>query len=159
MSLDAILSISGMAYLAVVLWLAMRVINRRDRWAVWTVAAVIGVPFAYVVSFGPACWIASRTKSETLPRCYLPVLYAGMLSDSVTVLELAGWYAGLGMARTGAVNFPLVDADDATGYCIYNSAAETGEFSIYRVQGRWSIYGLLSKNSRVVPASAVSPSR
>src|SRR4029078_8555720 len=40
---------------AFVVLLVVRIVNRRERWAKWTLAGVIGVPVLYVLSFGPAC--------------------------------------------------------------------------------------------------------
>jgi hypothetical protein len=49
------------AFAAVVVWLVVRFVNRRERWAKWVLVA-IAVPIIYVASFGPACWISSRAK-------------------------------------------------------------------------------------------------
>src|SRR5690349_19586030 len=46
----------ALAFAAFCVWLAVRIINRRERWAKWT-AAVIAPPLLYLLSFGPACWI------------------------------------------------------------------------------------------------------
>jgi hypothetical protein len=158
METHTILLIVSAAYLAFILWLVVRFINRRERWTKYTVSGLVGLPALYIVSFGPACWIASRTESETLPRCYLPILYAEILYGDENVLKLAGWYAGIGLPRAGAVNFPLVQANDVGGYCIRNSDAEMGEFTVYRVQGRWTLLDLLGHKRRVVPESAVGGS-
>ena len=163
MDIETILPALAAACLALLLWLAIRIMNRRERWAKWTAAAVIGVPVAYVLSFGPACWIASRTKAETLPGVYLPVLYAVVASENETILDLTRWYAGIGMTRTGAVNFPLVDENDEIGYCICNSDSEFGAVSLYRVEGRWSLIGWLAESNgrtmRRVPAPSAGGSR
>ena len=37
------------------IWLTVRIVNRRERWAKWTLAAVLSLPLLYVASFGPAC--------------------------------------------------------------------------------------------------------
>lgn len=151
--------ISALAYLALVLWLAVRAFNRRERCVKLALAGLFATPIAYLLSFGPACWITSRTESETLPAAYLPVLYAAFNSESETVLNLTGLYAGIGMRRTGVVNFPLFDPSDPTGYCICNNNGAIGEFTIYEVQGRWTLLDLLcQKPLRKVPASAVGGS-
>ena len=49
---------------AVCVWLIVRIVNRRERWAKWTLALVVGLPIFYVASFGPACWLADH---ELLP--------------------------------------------------------------------------------------------
>jgi hypothetical protein len=54
------LAIFGVSFAAFCVWLTVRIFNRRERWAKWTLAAVVGVPMLYVASFGPWCWILSR---------------------------------------------------------------------------------------------------
>jgi len=70
------------ALLAVGVWLAVRVINRRERWAKWSLATLACLPVLYVVSFGPACWLDSRRKpdaksvavSRPLNTLYYPII-------------------------------------------------------------------------------------
>jgi hypothetical protein len=50
----------GTAYSAICIWLTVRIVNRRERWAKWT-ALVLSLPILYFASFGPACWISSHT--------------------------------------------------------------------------------------------------
>ena len=163
MEIETILPTLAVAYLALVLWLAVRIMNRRERWTKWTAASVIGGPVLYVLSFGPACWIASRTERQILPRAYLPVLYAMFAFGDEKVLNLTCWYAGIGMPSTGAVNFPLLDDGDPEGYVICNSPSEVGKLDLYCVEGRWSMMSLLEKlggrKYRTVPAPAASSSR
>ena len=45
----------AIAFTAFFVWLMVRIINRRERWAKWTLAAVVGLPGLYVLRFGPAC--------------------------------------------------------------------------------------------------------
>lgn len=53
-------AIFGVAFAALCVWLIVRVINRRERWAKWALVLWAGLPFLYVLSFGPACWISSH---------------------------------------------------------------------------------------------------
>ncbi|MBI3865241.1 MAG: hypothetical protein HY290_25480 [Planctomycetia bacterium] len=46
-------------FAALCIWLTVRIVNRRERWAKWTQAVVVGIPVLYVLSFGPACWFTS----------------------------------------------------------------------------------------------------
>jgi hypothetical protein len=47
----------AVAFAAFCVWLAVRIVNRRERWAKWTlVGTITGLPLLYVLSFGPACW-------------------------------------------------------------------------------------------------------
>jgi hypothetical protein len=73
----------AIAFVATWIWLAVRIINRRERWAKWTLAAMVGVPVLYVASFGPACWITSRTKIgyKTIPVAYRPILWGMAHND------------------------------------------------------------------------------
>src|SRR5437868_2461201 len=47
-----LLTVVGVAVSAFCVWLTVRIINRRERWARWT-AAMLVVPQAYGASFGP----------------------------------------------------------------------------------------------------------
>jgi hypothetical protein len=66
----------AVAYAALCVWLGVRIVNRRERWAKWTLAGVIAVPSLYVGSFGPACWLASYADEESphLVTVYQPLL-------------------------------------------------------------------------------------
>ena len=43
----------GMAFAAFCVWLTVRIISRRERWAKRTLAVAIGLPALYVLSVGP----------------------------------------------------------------------------------------------------------
>jgi hypothetical protein len=51
----------------------------------WIAAVLIGLPVLYVASFGPACWIASRTGvcMSMLPVVYRPMTALLVIDDSV----------------------------------------------------------------------------
>ena len=72
------LAIFGAAYAGCFVWLTIRVINRRERWAKWTLLAVVGLPVLYVASFGPACWLADRDLIPTTVavQAYHPLAFA-----------------------------------------------------------------------------------
>ena len=54
-------SVLGVAFAAFCVWLVVRIVNRRERWAKWTlVAAAVGLLVLYVASLGPACWWLSE---------------------------------------------------------------------------------------------------
>ncbi len=75
------MSIFVVAFAAFCVWLIVRVVNRRERWAKWTLAAaLLGVPMLYLASFGPVCWISAappggRALGSTKPwmRIYFPI--------------------------------------------------------------------------------------
>jgi hypothetical protein len=53
-----LISVLGIAFAAFCVWLTVRIVNRRERWAKWTLAGVtIGLPLLYAISIGPACWM------------------------------------------------------------------------------------------------------
>jgi hypothetical protein len=69
------------AFGAFCVWLTIRFVNRRERWAKWTLAVTVGLPVLYVASFGPACWISSRAEmgQTVVTWIYNPL---GRLCDS-----------------------------------------------------------------------------
>jgi hypothetical protein len=54
------LTIFGVSFAAFCVWLAVRIVNRHERWAKRTLAVVVALPVLYVASFGPACWLTSQ---------------------------------------------------------------------------------------------------
>ncbi|SRR5579863_2350815 len=51
----------GVAFAALCIWLTVRIVNRRERWARRTALALfIGAPFLYLLSVGPARWLDDR---------------------------------------------------------------------------------------------------
>ncbi len=61
----------GAGFTAVSVWLTVRIVNRRERWAKWTLALVIAAPVLYGASWGPVIWVHDR---ELLPRSATPIL-------------------------------------------------------------------------------------
>jgi hypothetical protein len=62
----------GTAFAAFCVWLTVRIINRRERWTKWTAIAIL----TYLVSFGPACWLTSRSGigGDVASIVYLPLV-------------------------------------------------------------------------------------
>ena len=73
---DLIFRLIAIAFVATCIWLTVRIVNRRERWAKRLLAAALVAPVLYVASFGPACWITSRldVRGQTIPRIYTPVV-------------------------------------------------------------------------------------
>lgn len=69
-------SIFGVAFAAFCIWLTVRIVNRRELSARWTLAVVIGLPVLYVASFAPACWLYDHgmVPEKTAIRLYRPLL-------------------------------------------------------------------------------------
>jgi hypothetical protein len=91
------LSIVGAAFAAFCLWLTVRIVNRRERWAKWALAAVVGPAVLYTASFGPACWLQSpkifaRWKMCQAPQIYWPI---GCVVEHAPepVKNAIAWYA------------------------------------------------------------------
>jgi hypothetical protein len=102
--MTSVLPVLGFVFAALCVWLVVRIVNRRERWAKWTLGVSIGIPALYVLSFGPAAWICSRTGHSTIPHVYLPferlINHPGKLSDALV------WIARFGMAPDSTVTRP-----------------------------------------------------
>jgi hypothetical protein len=73
------LAIIGFAFAAFCVWLGVRIINRRERWAKWTLATIVAL--TYPASIGPWYYVASRIgfDSPAVERTgwlYVPLLTA-----------------------------------------------------------------------------------
>src|SRR5262245_50631069 len=51
------LSIFGITYAAFCVWLTVRIVNRREKWAKWTAVALAVLAVVYAVSAGPLGWM------------------------------------------------------------------------------------------------------
>jgi hypothetical protein len=58
--MSIVLPAIAVAFAAFCVWLAVRIVNRREKWARWTLVAVVGLPVLYVASFGPACGLIAE---------------------------------------------------------------------------------------------------
>jgi hypothetical protein len=48
-----LLATLAVAFAALCVWLTVRIVNRRERWAKWTLAAIVGLPVLYPPGMGP----------------------------------------------------------------------------------------------------------
>ena len=138
--LESALSVT---FAAVCLWLAVRVLNQREKWAKRALlAAVVGVPGSYIVSFGPACWLAipenENSTSESArferwlfsdpvakaPRIYWPIGWFSVNGPS-PVKRCISWYATLGVT---AVKLPKNRTGDS-----YNTLAANKDLIFRRL--------------------------
>jgi len=95
----------AVAFAAFCVWLAVRIFNRRERWAKWTAIGLI-VALAYPASFGPACWWFSDLSAgpggfpvSRSPGIYWPIGRLWNKSpDSIKVS--ISWYATLGTSAS-----------------------------------------------------------
>ena len=101
----------AVAFAAFCVWLTVRIVNRRERWAKWTLAAVVGVPVLYVASFGPAAKLASdRYETRNLfMQAYSPILDVATepFTDTRAKRMLRGWAECCGGQL--AINFATTD--------------------------------------------------
>jgi hypothetical protein len=67
--------------------------------AFWATVVLLVVLVAYPLSFGPACWVVSRTNAGTewLPFCYRPIV-SGLSMNPTRLSAAIQWYAQLGAA-------------------------------------------------------------
>jgi hypothetical protein len=72
------LAIFGVALAATSIWLTVRIVIRRERWAKWMAVAVAVLPVLYVASFGPACWAVGRgiLSAEHAVIVFRPIVVA-----------------------------------------------------------------------------------
>src|SRR5262245_7492771 len=92
-----VLATLAVAFAAFCVWLTVRIANRKERWAKWTLAGVVGMPVLYVASFGPVCWIAkpyavdhsgsteprrfTDDRVASVPAIYFPIGWAAERSE------------------------------------------------------------------------------
>jgi hypothetical protein len=69
-SMTILLPALAVAFAAFCVWLTVRIVNRRERWAKWTLAAMFVLPSVYVLSIGPAAWLVSNRH---LPKYSLAI--------------------------------------------------------------------------------------
>src|SRR5262249_11185988 len=75
-----IIAALAIAFVAFCIWLTVRIVNRRERWAKRLgVATLIVALLGYPLSFGPACWLASRQPWPARGRDGVVVAYAPLL--------------------------------------------------------------------------------
>jgi hypothetical protein len=98
--MSILLPILAIVVTALCIWLAVRTINRRGRWANWMLAIAAGLSVLYVMSFGPACWLTARTddflSSSHIELVYSPIIQAGVYGPAL-VCEPIVWWGSLGL--------------------------------------------------------------
>ncbi|MBI3862942.1 MAG: hypothetical protein HY290_13710 [Planctomycetia bacterium] len=93
----------AVAFAAFCVWLTVRIVNRKERWAKWTLAAVVGLPVLYVASFGPACWMCDRDvlSERFVLWAYSPLAKATI--DDYFPPSIYIWYGELFSPQYGLV--------------------------------------------------------
>src|SRR5438552_2452518 len=118
--MSEMLAILGVACAAFAVWLTVRIVNRRERWAKWTAATVVGLPLLYVLSFGPACWWLSKPvkltfvslKARQAPALYSPFGWVARRAPS-SFSTAINWYATVGVAGNEAIACGILQTGDA----------------------------------------------
>jgi len=89
-------------FAALCVWLTVRIINRREQWAKWMLAAMLSLPVLYVASFGPACWITARPRLRDFPpqvhwvtRIFWPI--GRVLWTDYRAMDAVRWWTLLGV--------------------------------------------------------------
>jgi|SRR5579863_7731078 len=93
--MTALLPTLAVAFTAFCVWLTVRIVNRRERWAKWMLAVNIGTPVLYLASFGPACRLVrhEQLSARTAAHAYRPLL-SGSKSGPDWLLCAVMWYGG-----------------------------------------------------------------
>jgi hypothetical protein len=56
----------GVSFVAFCIWLTVRIVNRRERWAKRTAATIAAVVILYPLSMGPAMWLWVHAVPDSL---------------------------------------------------------------------------------------------
>ena len=84
----------GVAFAAFRVWLTVRIVNRRERWAKWMAGALIVAAIAgYPLSIGPVAVFAPvlRIRADEFYCFYYPIYWASYRSELVDDFVF-GWY-------------------------------------------------------------------
>lgn len=82
----------GMAAVAFCVWLGVRIVNWRERWARWT-AVGLAVPLLYVAGFGPACLMVKMDlmSLSSLTTTYRPCVALAVDGPQPIRVPLRWW--------------------------------------------------------------------
>ena len=89
-------------------WLTVRIVNRREKWAKWTLAVLTGVPVMYVASFGPFCWALAIPADEFHDRLEA-YKRSGPISDMPKRLAYVYWPFGHTIAESRPGKVSLIE--------------------------------------------------
>ena|SRR5436190_17578557 len=88
------LAFFGVAFAAFCVWLTVRLVNRRERWAKWTAAVLVVVLTAYPLSIGPVIWLSRsgwipESAGRPLAYLYAPLNFVELIPKIGPLFE---WY-------------------------------------------------------------------
>jgi hypothetical protein len=101
--MSIVLTTLAVAFAAFCVWLGVRILNRRERWAKWTLATAALLLILYPLSIGPAYLLAMRISWRPGPdlkwpitvveTAYAPVVrLADNTNSSETIAEYIEWW-------------------------------------------------------------------
>src|SRR6476661_2468058 len=92
--------------------------EERKKSGVWSlvVTLVIGLPFLYVASFGPACWMAARFQigQGAVSAAYKPMGWATLHSPQF-LGDALNWYMNAGTQHEEV----FTDDDGSIGFAVF----------------------------------------
>jgi hypothetical protein len=95
-----VLSVIGVAFAAFCVWLTVRIVNRRERWAKWTAGGLaVCLPVLYVLGIGPAIWLYQRklmpdSVATEIEQFYLPLAWLRAIGPE-PISDAFDWYTEL----------------------------------------------------------------
>ncbi len=93
----------GLAFTAFCIWLAVRIVNRREQWTKRAAVVVLAIMLvAYPLSFGPVCWGYTLDFAFPLDEVYQPILWCWKLGP-IPVSDAIEWYANLGALSSASM--------------------------------------------------------
>jgi len=131
--MSLLLGATCIAFGAFCVWLGVRIVNRRERWAKRVAVGMAAVLVLYVASFGPACWWLSgvhglsaasnsNNRIRRVPQLFRPIVWSAVNIGRRGPKQLQAavkWYASLGMGNDTLecdidwdgrqITFPLVN--------------------------------------------------
>jgi hypothetical protein len=94
------ISAYAMTVVAFGIWLGVRIINRRERWAKWMAGLLVGSCVGYPLSYGPVYWLLARGNFPEWGFRVYGIVYCPLvqfLSSSEMGIAVAEWYGKLWM--------------------------------------------------------------
>jgi hypothetical protein len=86
----------AVAFAAFCVWLTVRIVNRRERWAKWTAVGLVMVFVGYPLSYGPACGLVAKgvipeSSMDAFAIIYCPMIWL-ITEGPVPVRQPVRWY-------------------------------------------------------------------
>lgn len=125
-ALTTLLGTAIVAFSGFCVWLSIRIVNRREKWAKQTAFGAFAVLLAYPLSIGPACWMAGPSGQYSFPslsHIYWPL---GHLASSTDIVRVPlSKYAGLWVQPGSRVLIPGSPIDRGNSFFISSEATIT----------------------------------